>query len=89
MSENLTAAAIRLPVGNVVAVPAPGSHHDAIQAARAAGNFHAEIHGSELGFITSAGRFVDRRRAALIAISAGQRKRVSGPHDLLFSNDIW
>jgi hypothetical protein len=89
MSENIVAAAIRLPAGKIVSVPAPGSHQDAIQAARDAGTFHAEIHGSEQGFMTSAGRFVDRRKAARIAVVAGQRRRATGPNDLLFSDDVW
>ena len=89
MSETITAAAIRLPAGKIVSVPAPGSHLDALRAAREAGTFHAELHGSEQGFITSAGRFVDRRRAAKIAVAAGQRQRATGPRDLLFSDDVW
>ncbi len=89
MSENVAAAAIRLPAGRIVSVPAPASHRDALQAALDAGNFYAEIHGSEQGFLTSAGRFVDRRKAAQIAVSAGQRQRATGPQDLLSSDDIW
>ena len=89
MSENITAAAIRLPAGKIVWVPAPGSHVDAFRAAQDAGTFHAELHGCEQGFMTSAGRFVDRRRAAEIAAASGQRQRSIGPRDLLFSDDIW
>jgi hypothetical protein len=89
MSECITAAAIRLPAGKIVSVPPPGSHQDALRAAREAGTFYAEIHGSEQGFITSAGRFVDRRKAARIAVAAGQRQRATGPQDLLFSDDVW
>ena len=89
MLENITAAAIRLPAGKIVSVPAPGSHMDAFRAAQEAGTFHAELHGCEQGFMTSAGRFVDRRRASDIAAAAGQRQRSTGPRDLLFSDDVW
>jgi hypothetical protein len=41
------------------------------------------------GFLTSRGRFVDRREAAIIAINAGQIVKCEFVDDELFSEDLY
>jgi len=43
----------------------------------------------EQGFITSAGRYVDRVEALRIATEAGQLIAKHRPEDLLMSEDLW
>lgn len=42
----------------------------------------------EQGFITATGEFVDRRRAAELALACGQIKALKTPPDL-YSEDLW
>lgn len=44
------------------------------------------IGSRDQGFVTSEGRFVGRREAAVIALLAGQ---ISSSKDRLFSEDLW
>ena len=86
MSETIDRAAISHN-GGVFDVPRPGRHHDVIALMRNLG-IPAPIRGLQ-GFITSAGRFVDRMEAATIATVAGQIKEKTGPTHVLFSEDMW
>lgn len=43
----------------------------------------------EQGFLTSTGRFVDRREALQIATDAGQMLAPPSPTGELFSEDVW
>lgn len=77
--------------GRTYSVARPGRHHDVIRAMDAAGIDPAQGHQ---GFITNAGRFVDRRKARLIAEAAGQLLPVDDlgavrQHPELFSEDVW
>jgi hypothetical protein len=79
--------------GRTYSVARPGRHHDVIRAMDSAGIDPAQGHQ---GFITNAGRFVDRKQAMQIAIAAGQllplvqdgvpMERTSPE---LFSEDVW
>jgi len=94
--EIIVAAAIRIN-GVVCAVEKPGRHHDVIH--RLAGAFDKRPIVGVQGFVTSAGRFVDRFEAARIATAADQILPVDGSdgvaikRDLiggrLFSEDVW
>lgn len=66
----------------IVSAPPPARHHNL---------FALAGHCDESGFLTSAGRFVDRATALQIALTAGQ-PLIDHPsrHDtLLFSEDLW
>lgn len=88
--EVIVAAALR--IGNLIlSVPRPGRHHDVFRAAHEAG---LPLGYREQGFVTSTGRFVDRRKARLIAEAAGQLLPVDDlgavrQHPELFSEDVW
>ena len=84
--ETIECAAIRHK-GVVYHAIRPGRHHHVFQTMHALG-----LHGEsmrEQGFLTSSGRFVDRREGLAIASAAGQIKDKTFPHDILFSEDMW
>jgi hypothetical protein len=85
----ITAAAISFPSGTVISVEPPLRHHDCFRAARERGILFGEMHDGEQGFVTSDGRFVDRKQALVIAQAAGQIRRKTPPDYLLFSEDVW
>lgn len=87
--ERIEAAAIRSLSCFVISLPRPARHHDVIAAMRAADFTPTDIHSAAQGFVTSAGRFVNRREGVLIAQAAGQLLRKSAPADELFSEDVW
>ena len=64
-------------------LPRPARHHDVIE-------LHVKLTGQRgsgrQGFVTSAGRFVDRHTAAALAFEAGQIPRRAGA---LYSEDLW
>ena len=80
----IVAAAIRVCGRFVVSVPAPGRHHDIINAEiLRVGASYTE------GFLTSAGTFVDRVNALELAIKAGQFNAPAEGKRELFSEDLW
>lgn len=70
-------------VPTIVTAPPPARHH----------NLFALLtkRPDESGFLTSAGRFVDRETALLLAIRAGQKliDHPSRHQTQLFSEDLW
>jgi hypothetical protein len=83
LPELIVSAAIR--VGSViVSVERPGRHGDCINFLHGLGVDHRDQ-----GFLTSHGRFVDRREAALIAIDRGQGAPRLICNGNLFSEDLW
>lgn len=95
MTERIAAAAIHLaPL--TLSMPPPARHHNLIRQA-AANGIEARICSDMQGFVTSIGRFVDRREAMLIARAQGQLiPRAAGfmegeisSGDVLFSEDVW
>lgn len=81
MVETISCAAIRLEDGTVESLPRPYRHTD----------IYLKITSSDrpraintYGFLTSDGRFVNRREAYLIAIVAGQTTGAE-----LFTEDLW
>jgi hypothetical protein len=86
--ERIEEAAIR--VGDkVFSVPRPGRHHDVFRVYR-------EAHpGSPLrvlcdkGFVTTAGRFLSRAEAAVLADEAGQLRAKLHVTGQLTSEDLW
>ena len=90
-SEVITAAAVRVGdpvIGYVIYdVPRPGRHHDVLSVMPE--YVAVASHPDDQGFVTSAGRFVDRAEAALIARAAGQLIREPTPANMLTSEDVW
>lgn len=93
VTERIVSAAIRVPGIDVegyapykliISVPAPGRHHHVAWFLAANG-----VDERDQGFLTSTGRFVDRKEAVTIAEAAGQRLRVSGSQETLYSEDLW
>jgi hypothetical protein len=99
--ERIVAVAFRLPDGLVLTLPAPNRHYNVIhtvEAIKMPRDAKAELVLGEgddparfvdQGFLTSAGRYVTREEAMLIARARGQligQPRV--PH-MLFSEDVW
>lgn len=94
MTELIVAAALRIQLPRVTpeietapmvfSKPQPARHHHLIfEVARLIGR---PVSPDEQGFLTSAGRYVDRDDAYLIAASAGQ---VDFEPRHLFSEDLW
>jgi hypothetical protein len=85
MSERIISVAISA-FGIVASLPAPARHGDVL---RKLLNFNELIvRGDRQGFLTSAGRYVNRRDAAEIAIAAGQVDKLIAAPDL-YSEDLW
>ncbi len=84
-AERIECAAIKHFDGTEFSVPSPGRHNHVI--AFMQGRYGEGHH--EQGFITSRGRFVDRREALVIASAAGQIRVKTGDPDVLYSEDVW
>lgn len=82
--ERITTAAIRHSSGVIVTVERPDRHGDCINFLNRCGLEYKEV----LGFLTSTGRFVDRREAGRIAEANGQGKTRPNCNGL-FSEDLW
>jgi hypothetical protein len=84
--ESISRAAIRVD-DHVYSVPRPGRHHDVFKMMSARALERSRI--DDQGFVTSAGRFVDRKEAAVLARAAHQLIREPTPPDMLTSEDVW
>lgn len=86
--ESILMAAIRhLGTGQIWAVERPGRHSHVIWAMDAM--YVPPHHHAEQGFLTSFGRYVERKEAALIAAAAGQLLNKQSTPNILFSEDVW
>jgi hypothetical protein len=85
MDERIISVAISA-FGIVASLPAPARHGDVL---RKLFDFKdTVIPGERQGFLTSAGRFVNRRDAAVLALAAGQVDKLMSAPDL-YSEDLW
>lgn len=84
--ETIVCVAIR-HAGQVYSVPRPGRHHHVIRKMAGTGLGPEAMH--DQGFLTSSGRYVDRKEALRIAAAVGQIKVKTRPADRLFSEDLW
>ncbi len=84
--ETITKAAIKNG-DRIWSLNKPGRHHDVL--AIMATNLVYQLDLDIQGFITSTGRFVDRKEACLIATKAKQILVKTRPLDTLFSEDVW
>lgn len=89
MTERIAAAAI-LFQGEARSLPPPARHHTITR-------WLVDLYPDaprpialpdEQGFVTDAGRYVDRIEGAAIALAAGQTKALQWPPSL-FSEDLW
>jgi hypothetical protein len=89
--ERIVAAAILHVDGRIFSLPPPNRHNDVIAHMREEGAWGHQDHerGHEQGFLTSAGRFVRRKPAKVIAERAGQLLPRAGGTPALFSEDVW
>lgn len=83
--EIIVAAAISHN-GLICTMPQPARHHHIIHTLHRS-EYSLPV-SSEEGFLTSEGRFVDRKKAAELAIKAGQIDQLQWP-PYLYSEDLW
>lgn len=87
--ERIIAAALRT-AEELFALSPPARHHDLLQALLRQGADRQMVAEAEQGFLTSAGRFVDRQTAWHLAEAAGQiRARLDGLSGMLFTENLW
>lgn len=87
MSPELIISAAVYHEGLIFSMPRPNRHHHIVH----------KLHDMGLpkttqryqGFVTTTGRFVDRKEAAVIALANGQISRLKFVSDELFSEDLW
>ena len=83
----IVSAAIR--VGDMIAsMPAPARHGHVLRPLCELNN-EICVQPEDYGFLTDAGKFVDRGEAKRIAREAGQLLPRCSPRDELFSEDVW
>lgn len=93
--ERITGVAVCLKSSGyelVLSLPKPNRHSDVVSAGNflASGKLGSLSSNEKQGFITSEGRFVDRREAYRVAVIAGQIiKGPAMPHIGLSSEDVW
>lgn len=86
--EQIFAVANQHPSGRIYAAEPKARHHHVIALMHEYGD--GQDNGkSEQGFLTTHGRWVDRKEAMLIARAQGQLQRATGAEDTLFSEDLW
>ncbi|TGQ95372.1 hypothetical protein EN851_07565 [Mesorhizobium sp. M8A.F.Ca.ET.208.01.1.1] len=85
MTERIVSVAISA-FGIIASLPAPARHGDVL---RKLWDFNQTVVGPDSqGFLTSAGRYVNRRDAAELALGAGQCDRLTSA-PALYSEDLW
>lgn len=86
MAERIISVAISA-FGIVASLPAPARHGDVL---RKLWDFNQTVVVGEgrQGFLTDAGRYVNRRDAAVLALAAGQVDKLIAAPDL-YSEDLW
>ena len=88
--EKIARAAIKYR-GEVWHAVRPGRHHTIMRAHFSmygkTNSLSFEEHGVQ-GFVTTTGRFVDRKEAVVIAVRSGQIDAPQWPPDL-YSEDLW
>lgn len=75
----------RDPAGLQISGAAPKRHHDLCKHIIEWG---IDPEDFEQGFVTASGEFVDRKRAAELAVASGQVSALKTPPDL-YSEDLW
>lgn len=86
--ESIVMAAIKTSPVIIASVLKPGRHKDIIANLTRHGYNSAAVGKDNQGFVTSEGRFVDRREARDIAMQAGQIGEEMTRQEL-HSEDVW
>lgn len=86
--ETIAVAALQID-GVTLSMPRPARHHTVFHAIDGWWGHLDYSPPHKQGFVTSEGRFVERKEAAKIAETAGQIIKKHGPKDELFSEDCW
>ena len=73
--------------GRIYSVAAPGRHHNVEAMMRQVGIPNSD--DIEQGFVSSRGRYLNRKEALVVATLANQLIRKTPPEDRLFSEDVW
>lgn len=90
-AEIITGVALLSPRSGLHALPRPNRHWNVIRDMVDRG-FGDDALEADQGFITSLGRFVDRREGLAIALASGQVREQERPVPglpELFSEDLW
>lgn len=87
MTERIVAAAIY--AGAVISLPPPARHHTILHSMVMIMDIDAIKNGHNQGFLTSAGRYVNRVEGWQIASDAGQILRNTAGRPELYSEDMW
>jgi hypothetical protein len=86
--ESITGVAVLLNSGEMLSLLAPYRHSNLMAASHIADG--GPTPPNRQGFITSQGRWKNRKKALLIAQAAGQILMTkTRPYDELFSEDMW
>lgn len=89
MSERIAAAAVIFE-GLVCVLPPPARHHTLLHIISRDLRPDSGVIGPDAqGFVTDAGRFVDRETARKIAEDAGQLLPTAISSKALYSEDVW
>lgn len=86
--EVIYLVALRHPSGRIYAARRPARHPHVIRLMVEHGDAGLR-NTKDQGFVTSWGRYVDRKEACVIARCNEQLIRKDGPQDTLFSEDLW
>lgn len=87
MTERIVAAAMQYE-GVTISLPQPARHGQVMHSAESFMTPEQIARGCQ-GFLTSAGRFVNRVQARQIAYVAGQEPKSTGSDRDLYSEDLW
>jgi hypothetical protein len=87
VEERIQCAAVRIRKGEDKFILMGGYRHSDIMLNLVLLGIRERVSNEDQGFMTSTGRFVDRKEAALIAESAGQLIREIGSQ--LYSEDLY
>lgn len=81
VSEKVICCAVKLKTGVIISMAPPSTHQIILDKTGA--------RSGERGFMTSTGRFVNRREALIVAVKAGQVHGIFDGLDELYGEDLW
>lgn len=88
MTERIIAAAVQIECVTI-SLPQPARHGQVLHCLETMGIPEHYVHTAVQGFLTSAGRFVNRIQAMQIAHIAGQVPNGTTDQRDLFGEDVW
>jgi hypothetical protein len=85
--EEIACASIKFADIGVLSLPAPARHHHIMWTRLMI--IGTPMHNCVQGFLTTSGRFVDRKEGLQIAIKRGQIVKKHPMYEELYSEDMW